>query len=580
MARTYLLSYFSRCYALAGVLLAAALLAESTAAFALTPTQLQDAAQQSDRIQREQQIQQQEDTDNSLNTGRPQTSIQVPAPPVPKGTGAGCRKIKRVLLLDATHMSQKENDALVTPYAKKCLGVDDIEKLMSDVTSFYIKKGYVTTRIYLPAQDLSKGTLKLQVVPGTVSQIRTDEKKTQINYLGNIFPDAAGQDLNLRDYEQGIDQINRLLSNHATIDIKPGEEPGDSVIVINNTPDKHWHLASTMDNYGPDNTGRNEVGTTASFDNIAGLEDFTSIGLHKSLPLNDLGHQATSDNILISVPFGYSTLTANYSQSDYDTTLTPATPQHMDGNEDIASLTLDHVVYRNQTDKATVSAALTNDIANTFIDNQLVTVSSHTLTYATFSGNYSTQIEGGSATLGAGYSRGLHFLNAATDATDLESSIPHAQFDKYTLTAGYTKPFTVDKQNLSFSSQFSGQYAPYALYGSQQISLGGLYTVRGFIDEAIANDDGFFLRNDLTLLKNYTVGLQTVSFRPMAAIDVGAAGSVHPGTQDGTLAGAAVGADLACGPFDFNVLGGHPLIRPGTVYDPGYNALGRLSVTF
>ena len=162
MANTYLLSYFSKRYTILVIFMTAAFLAESTAAYALTPTQ----QQQNNRIQREQQIQQQEDTERSLNTGRPQTTIEVPTPSLQKGQGTGCRKIKRILLVDATHMSKEENDKLVAPYTRKCLGADDIEKLMSDVTSFYIKKGYVTTRIYLPAQDLSTGTLKIQIVPG------------------------------------------------------------------------------------------------------------------------------------------------------------------------------------------------------------------------------------------------------------------------------------------------------------------------------------------------------------------------------------------------------------------------------
>jgi len=562
-------------------LLLTGLFAESSSAYALTGSQLQDAAQQNDRIQREQQIQQQQDMEKSEETGRPQTNIQVPAPVLPKGKGEGCRNIKRIQLLDATHMSKKEEAKIIAPFAGKCLGVNEIEKLMSDVTAFYINKGYVTTRIYLPAQDLSTGTLKLQIVAGKVSEIKTNEKQTQIHNLGMLFPGVAGGDLNLRDFEQGVDQINRLLSNHATIDIQPGTEPGDSVVVINNKPDAQpWHFNSTFDNYGSDTTGRNQIGVTASFDNIAGLQDFTSIGLHKSLPINDFYHQATSDNILIALPFGYWTLTGTYTQSDYDTTLTPATPQHLNGSEDVAALTVDYVVYRNQTDKATLTAALTNDISDTYIDALEVPQSSHTITYATLSGNYSKQINGATATLGAGYSRGLHFLDASTDAPDLPSATPHAEFDKFTVTAGYTKPFTYDQQNLSFSSQFSGQYAPNALYGSQQISLGGIYTVRGFLDEAIANDDGYFLRNDLTLLKSYTINGHTISFRPMVALDVGSAGSVHPGTEDGTLVGAAVGADVSLRAFDLNILAGHPLVRPSDVTDPGYNILSRLSVTF
>jgi hemolysin activation/secretion protein len=78
----------------------------------------------------------------------------------------------------------------------------------------------------------------------------------------------------------------------------------------------------------------------------------------------------------------------------------------------------------------------------------------------------------------------------------------------------------------------------------------------------------------------YTINGHTINFRPMAALDIGSVGSVHPGTQNGTLVGAAVGADVSLRALDLNILAGHPLVRPSAVADPGYNILSRLSVTF
>lgn len=547
---------------------------------AFTNAQIQNAQQQSGQIQRQQQLQQQDERDKALQQ-RGQTQINVTPPPLQKGQGAGCRLIRRIELLNPVHMPKAERKKLVAPFEGKCLGVDQIEKLMSAVTAFYINKGYVTTRVYLPAQDLSTGILKLRIVPGKVGAIKTDERKTQINYLGNIFPDVVGHDLNLRDFEQGIDQINRLLSNNATIDIAPGARAGESVVTINNNPGRHWRVSANYNDYGAATTGRDQGGVTASFDDVAGLEDFTALTINKTLPPNDGYHQATAESLLMSLPLGYSTLSFSYNYSDYDSTiLSGATNLHLSGTDNAGTVTLDRVIWRGRTDKADVSAALTNDDTLTYIDGQEISVSSRVLTYLTLAANYSTQTHGGTATLGAAYARGLGFFDALHDAAGIASSVPHAQFDKYTLTAGYSRPFSADRQNFVFSTQFSGQYAPYALYGNQQFSIGGPYTVRGFLDEAVANDDGFYLRNDLTLLESATIGGRTFSIRPLVALDAGAAGSVHAGTQSGMLAGAAAGTDIASGAADFNLLAGHPLIYPSYAGHPGFNLLGRFSVTF
>ena len=41
-----------------------------------------------------------------------------------------------------------------------------------------------------------------------------------------------GEPLNLRDLEQGLDQLNRLRSVDLTADIAPGSQPGASRIIL------------------------------------------------------------------------------------------------------------------------------------------------------------------------------------------------------------------------------------------------------------------------------------------------------------------------------------------------------------
>lgn len=558
------------------------LLAFISPARALTPADINNAAHQSDRIQREQLQRQQEDINRAIETGRPQTTIGVAPPKVQKGHGTGCRLITRIELKDTVHMSEKEMEELVSPYAGKCLGVDEIQNLLSAITAFYVKKGYVTTRVYLPAQDLTKGTLQIKVVEGKVSDIRID-KDARIQHLCNIFPGVEGEDLNLRDFEMGIDQLNRLLSNNATMDIEPGANPGESVVVIKNKPTKFWHASVTADNYGTRTTGRNQVGATASLDNLTTFNDFLSVTQRKTLPFGDGEKDANSTTALWSIPYGYATFTAGITQSNYDSMLPTAsgTPLHLEGDTRDIYATLERVVYRDQNGKATVNATLTNDVTNTFIADQKIGVSSRTLTWLQLGANYSTALWGGNANIGVGYYRGLNLFHSLNDAANLPGIVPRAQFTKYTLSAGYSRAFAAIGEKWLASTQFSGQYAPTTLYGSQQFSVGGIYTVRGFFEEQLANDNGYFFRNDLTLLKSYTLWGRQVGFRPFGAFDFGSVGSNNAGgTPAGTLGGLAIGFDLSSGPFDFNIYTGYPLIHPESVTNERFNTFARLTVTF
>ncbi len=46
--------------------------------------------------------------------------------------------------------------------------------------------------------------------------------------LKMAFPQAEGQVLNLRDIEQGLEQLNRMSSRALTVDILPGSREGFS----------------------------------------------------------------------------------------------------------------------------------------------------------------------------------------------------------------------------------------------------------------------------------------------------------------------------------------------------------------
>jgi hemolysin activation/secretion protein len=404
--------------------------------------------------------------------------------------------------------------------------------------------------------------------------------------ITTAFPFTTGAVLNLRDIEQGLDQINRLPSNNAVMDIRPGAKVGESVIVIKNQPSKRWHVSTTADDYGDRTTGRNQLGATLSLDDILGLNESYSLTQRKTLPFNHDTKQSSSTSGTISVPFGYTTATVGYSGSDYDSTLnTPGgLALHLNGTNRNLFVTLDHVWYRDQNGKATVSATLTRKSANNYIAAQKLGVSSRTLTILDLPSSYTTALLGGSANVSGTYSRGLRLLGGLKDADDLPGQSPHAQFDKFAVSAGWLKPFEVAKENLSFSTQFTGQYALNPLYGSEQISVGGIYSVRGFYRETLANDNGYFVRNDLTLRHrlNDTLAYQPVTLSPYLALDFGSVGSGKvAGTAHGTLVGAAIGLGVTVGPVSFDVYGGRPVTAPKAIMDgEGYNTFARLAVNF
>lgn len=116
--------------------------------------------------------------------------------------------------------------------AGRCLGVQGINLLMSDMQNRLISHGWVTTRVLAPQQDLTQGTLSLVVVPGRVRQVRFTDDSDKYATLYTAMPAREGNVLDLRDIEQGLENLQRLPTVEASMELVPGEEPGESDIVI------------------------------------------------------------------------------------------------------------------------------------------------------------------------------------------------------------------------------------------------------------------------------------------------------------------------------------------------------------
>lgn len=544
---------------------------------------IDQANRQSEDILRQQQLRQKEEMERALQSRRPPADLSLPAPPTPRGTGEGCININTVTIAGADNMKPKTRKKLEAEYSGRCLGVSEIQQLLSEITRIYIEKGYATTRAYLPEQDMSTGALRIDVIEGRVESLRLKEGDKGSLYIPNAFPGVEGDVLNLRDIEQGLDQINRLASNNATMDIAPGSAEGLSVITINNQPSKRWHVNLTADNYGTENTGEYQAGATFSLDNLMGLNEFYSYNRRNSLPYRDSGKQSTSNSLLFSIPFGYASFTAGYSWSDYDSTLVTAggVRMHLDGNSETAFGTIDVVAYRSQSSKLTVSITLTSKESKNYIAGTLLDVSSRRLTVLDLGANLSTDVLGGAGGVGVTYSRGLTAFGALEDPANLPDNLPHAQFGKVSMNAFWFKSFDVAHQAFSWSSQATLQRAFNTLHGSEQISVGGLYTVRGFHDKQLANDHGYYVRNDLTLNKRLgSLNGLDVSFRPYLALDVGGV-TGHSGTDEGTLIGAAAGIKMGIGPnASVDIMTGHPLKSDRSLGSKEFHTYGRLSVSF
>jgi hemolysin activation/secretion protein len=550
---------------------------------AQTPQQIGEAVRAGERIQQEQQERQRQQFLEDARQRKESAPITLPETRKPSVLGNGeCRDIKEVVLTGVTLLSSSLQAALLEPYLNRCLTASDIEQLLGDVVKAYIERGYIAVRPYIRAQDLSLGRLEILIVEGAVESILLQDGGKNSASLATAFPWVIGQTLNLRDIEQGLDQLNRLASNNATMEILPGSEPGGTVVNVINNPAFPVGGALTADNLGSESTGTDQLGATVNVDNLLGLNDFLSL-THKESFTSDPGMQKSNmDSVYYSVPLGYGLFSFSSNASNYATPVVLASGTRLRSSGDSSSnmARFDWVGYRDQLQKLTTSIGITQKTSKNYLSGQLLEVSSRNLSIMDLDLLWNRKMATGMISLGLGYSAGLDAFGALRDSSNqnLASTSPHAQGDKLRYSANLFMPFKVANLDASFFSQLSGQHAYTALYGSEQMLVGSYYTVRGFVKNILTGDRAHYVRNELAL--TVANGFSTnITIRPYLGLDFGRV-EQFANTAAASLVGGAAGVRLSSRYFTGDVAVVKPLSAPQYMVKESSQVLATVSIVF
>lgn len=292
--------------------------------------------------------------------------------------------------------------------------------------------------------------------------------------------------------------MNRLSSNHATMEIKASENAnGTSQIVIQNTPDSRLSFNTFSDNLGSKSTGQYRAGVNLGIDNMLGVNDQLNIGYTNSLTEHYGDKNSHSASVGFSVPFGYWTFTNNASYSYYKTNVKlPISREKLYsfGDSWSENFSVERLLSRGQ--KYKVSAL----VGISYKENDNYTKVLDILTKNDVSSRRLSNIEYALPTT-IYFNRGVmfakpSFVNGAKLFGSLKDDgtfTQKAQFEAYKLYlyTGFNFGF------VNLATTFDGQYSSDELFSSDGFYIGSEASVRGFSNDGITGDSGFYIRNDL-----------------------------------------------------------------------------------
>lgn len=499
--------------------------------------------------------------------GKAGADVSVTAPAPQAAAPDQCFPIKLVEIESANLLTTAEIHAVIDAHAKSCMDVKAIEAMLMAFNKIYVERGYVTARAMLPEQDLESGTLQVKVVEGRVEKITylesRDGKKAPgpQSKIATSFPLTPGERLQLRNLEQGLDQINRLPSNKATIDIKPGEAFGTSELVVSNEMKSPYRVGSKFTYL--DNKGRTDksADVTIEADDLFKVNDMWYLAYSGGSSSNAL-------SVLASLPYGWWTLSASGSYSEdlqHITTTSDLYTQTATG-----SFILNRMLFRDAKQKVKAEVSYSQRWNSRYINASRLTPHRFSLVRAGMS--YEKYLTGGFLSLGGGVSSGLGLIGG--EDSDVNGA-PQANFYKADVNGLYYHAFANGATaTLSATLQWSSD----VLYNSEQMTIGGSTSVRGYSRNKLSGDTGGFMQTTLNFPMTTiagdpkqldaalgpTVAAYVAPLTPYVFFDAGTVVDRARDTKSG-IAAAGIGIGYSKDRVSADIYAALPLVETGSL---------------
>lgn len=469
-------------------------------------------------------------------------------------------EIKIIEVKGNTILSKNKIENLKKKYVGK-RGGKNVINFVKELENLYLEKGYITTRVKIDIENsnFKAGKIQCIVIEGYIENIVMNGESNNSKIFAS-FPTKEKEVLNIKDLEQGIDNLNSISVNNAKLDILAGENLGGSIIDIKNETSKKISAAVNYNNLGQKSTGEERIKLALTIEDFLGINDSFTGSYQRKLGRNKKYNDNENFSFYYRIPFKYWEFSIIKDQSEYKNTITGLGQSYKStGISKNMNYSLRRVIHRNEVGKTTLGLTLTNKETKNYIDDEKLILSSRKLSVLKLDIGHQRRLFNGMFFGEIAYYEGLKRFGAERDDWEYkDSTSPKAQFQKYTMDINWYKPFKINNQNFSYRFSFSGQYSDDILYSSEKMSIGDDTTVRGFKENSIMGDKGIYIRNELAYNYNF--------LEPFIAYDIGRVKDV---TKDeyyekyGTeLSGASIGVRVYFKYFTASITYSKPLTAP------------------
>ncbi|KYC40825.1 peptide transporter [Scytonema hofmannii PCC 7110] len=378
----------------------------------------------------------------------------------------------------------------------------DLIKARSIITQLYVKEGYITSGAYIPLQrDFQEGDkITIEVLEGELEEIKIQgNRRLNPNYICSRVAIAAGNPLNQKRLVKGL-QVLRLnpLFKSLSAELSATSTPGKSLLEITVVEAPTFDALVNLNNGRSPSVGSFRRSIQLSEANLLGLGDNISLDYTNTEGSNSIN---ASYSIPISpydtkVTLSYGTTSSNVIEAPFDTLGIESQSRYYE-------LTLSHPIFKTSTSDFTLG--LTTSRRESESSLKFENIGPYPLSPGTDEKGrtrisairfFQEWTQRSSRQVLAFRSQFIFGLDAL-DAT-INPKAPDSRFFAWRGQGQWVRVIGRDINSLILL-RTDLQFADRPLLSSEQFGIGGLDSVRGYRQDALLTDNGFFTSAEVRL---------------------------------------------------------------------------------
>ena len=452
------------------------------------------------------------------------------APPIPESLLdiPGTIVVEEFQFVGNTAFNQTELRAAIASFMGKPISFARLVQAANVITELYVSQGYITSGAYLPEQNSESGVIQMQIVEGTLADVEVNvvEGRLKPSYIRDRLIDETTSPLNINQLQEALQllQFNPKIES-INAELSTGVAPGTNSLTVSVVGADTFKLQGVLNNNRNLSIGTFERGVELEEANLFGIGDKINLAYY-----NTEGSDRYNASYTLPLNSLDGTLKLDLQFADNEIVQSSFEDADIDIESRNYSLIWQQPVWRQANERINRELAIDLTLSRRESETTILNIPQPLSPGANEEGEIRTStLSFGQEWLQRGREEVILLRSQFNFGLDVFDAIiiedePNSQFFNWRGQLSYLQLLGTPKGNPAIGSTFLWrsqlQLSADALISTEQFSLGGATTVRGYRQDALLSDNGFLMSAELRLpIARLSKLNTTVQFSPF--IDFG-----------------------------------------------------------